>query len=46
MRKERDCVVESGNKDSSGGKEKGLQEKATEKCARRGEGAAKEVIQG
>ncbi len=39
-------MVDAGNKDSSGGKEKGLQENATEKCARRGEGAMKEGIQG
>ncbi len=29
--KERDCMVDAGNKDISGGKEKGLQENATKK---------------
>ncbi len=39
-------MVDVGTKDSSGGKEKGLQEHATKKCARRGEGATEEGIQG
>ncbi len=37
-------MVDAGNKNSSGGKEKGLKENVT-KCARRGEGATKEGIQ-
>ncbi len=39
-------MVDAGNKDSSGGKEKGLQENATKKCADGGEGVMKEGIQG
>ncbi len=39
-------MVDAGNKDSSGGKEKGIKENASKKCARSDEGATKEVIQG
>ncbi len=39
-------MVDAGNKDSSGGKEKGIQENATKKSARSGEGVTKEGIQG
>ncbi len=38
-------MVDAGNKISSGGKEKGLLEKVTKKCARKGEEATKDGIQ-